>query len=207
MFQNLEFDSSNLENGPNTPSVLSRRAFLTSALGALVYSTLPNAADAYIYKSAQTVCEGRLRLRSNIHREAYDFRFRDSYGNYDQTVLAQLSWFLRCRDGSWTHYDLRTIETLNYFSALVQLPIITIHSGFRSPEYNAKLRKYSEGVAKNSLHQYAKAIDFSVKGMSIREVCSYVLAARNAMGKGGIGYYPYSKFVHLDSGRTREWVS
>lgn len=183
----------------------SRRDFLTLALATGISLLAPSSVIAAI-SSTGRYCDGRLRLRSAIHGEAYEFRFRDTYGNYDRRILAELNWFLRCRDGSWNPMDLRTIETLNYFSALTEIPIITINSGYRSPSYNAKLAKYTEGVAKNSLHQYGRALDFSVKGMTIREVCSYLLTARNAMGKGGVGYYPFSNFVHLDSGPTREWV-
>lgn len=95
---------------------------------------------------------------------------------------------------------------LNYVSKLLGDPVILIHSGYRSPAYNQKLSIRNENVARNSLHQYGQAIDFSVPGMPIKKVCSYTLYARNVMGYGGVGYYPNTGFVHLDSGNTREWV-
>lgn len=151
-------------------------------------------------------CEGRLRLKSSIHGESYEFNFRKTSGEYDGQVLANLNWFLRCRDGSWQHMDINAIETLNYLSKLLGDPLIQINSGYRSPDYNAKLSRKNENVARNSLHMYGQAIDFSIPGIPIREVCSYALYARNIMGYGGVGYYPSAGFVHLDSGRTKEWV-
>lgn len=151
-------------------------------------------------------CDGRLRLKSSIHGESYEFRFRDTAGNYNQQVLSALNWFLRCRDGCWQYMDIRAIETLNYLSALLGVPEIQINSGYRSPQYNLSLATRNENVARNSLHQYGQALDFLIPGMSTKEVCSYTLFARNTMGYGGVGYYPNAGFVHLDSGRKKQWV-
>ena len=150
-------------------------------------------------------CEGRLCLKSAIHGEAYDFRFRDTKGNYDLNSIAALNWFLRCRDRTWQYMDVPAIETLNYLSKMLGDPIIQINSAYRSPSYNAKIAVKNENVARNSLHQYGRAIDFSIPGISVKEVCSYTLYARNQMGYGGVGYYPSSGFVHLDSGTKRNW--
>jgi len=170
-------------------------------------SALPDVASpGHLTISPGKFCEGRLRLKSPIHGEAYEFKFRDTAGNYDPKVLAALNWFLRCRDGSWQYMDIRTIESLNYVSALLGVPEITINSGYRSPTYNKQLAKKNENVARNSLHQYGQAIDYGIPGIPIREVCSYTLYARDMMGYGGVGYYPRANFVHLDSGSIKEWV-
>jgi uncharacterized protein YcbK (DUF882 family) len=151
-------------------------------------------------------CNGFLRLKSAIHGESYKFAFRDTDGNYDQQVLTALDWFLRCKDSTWQYMDVRAIESLNYLSKLLGDPVIKIISGYRSPQYNARLAAKQEGVARNSLHQYGRAIDFCIPGISVKDVCSYTLYARNALGFGGVGYYPRSGFVHLDSGTAREWA-
>lgn len=151
-------------------------------------------------------CAGMLRLKSAVHGEEYEFRFRDTAGNYDPRVLMSLYWFLRCKDSSWVSMDIRLIEMLNYISALLGVPVIQVNSGYRSPRYNRFLAASNENVARNSLHQYGQALDFCVPGVPIKVVCSYALYARNAMGYGGIGYYPNSGFVHLDSGRIKQWV-
>jgi uncharacterized protein YcbK (DUF882 family) len=33
----------------------------------------------------------------------------------------------------------------------------------------------------------------------------YVRAAALSLRRGGVGYYPHSDFVHVDTGRIRTW--
>jgi len=74
-------------------------------------------------------------------------------------------------------------------------------SGYRSPVTNAMLHANSEGVAVHSLHIEGKAIDISVPGRSLEQLRGAALAQRS----GGVGYYPKTGFVHVDTGRVRFW--
>jgi uncharacterized protein YcbK (DUF882 family) len=74
-------------------------------------------------------------------------------------------------------------------------------SGYRSPETNESLRQVSRGVAKDSLHVQGKAVDVRLPGVELRTLRQAALALR----RGGVGYYPSSNFVHLDTGRLRSW--
>ena len=76
-----------------------------------------------------------------------------------------------------------------------------ILSGYRSPKTNAILRRVSYGVAKKSLHMQGQAVDVRLPGTSLSGL------RRAAMGlqAGGVGYYPSSEFVHIDTGRVRHW--
>ncbi len=74
-------------------------------------------------------------------------------------------------------------------------------SGYRSPITNAMLHANSEGVAVHSLHIEGKAIDISVPGRSLAQLRGAALAQQ----AGGVGYYPKSDFVHVDTGRVRYW--
>jgi uncharacterized protein YcbK (DUF882 family) len=76
-----------------------------------------------------------------------------------------------------------------------------IVSGYRSPETNANLRRHSDGVAKNSLHMQGRAIDIRLDGYDTRTIRDAALA----MQRGGVGYYPDSNFVHIDTGNIRSW--
>lgn len=80
-------------------------------------------------------------------------------------------------------------------------PLMHVISGYRSPASNKKLAAASGGVAKHSMHLEGKAIDIRMPG---RDLASLHKAAMNAKG-GGVGYYPDSQFVHLDTGRPRHW--
>ena len=78
---------------------------------------------------------------------------------------------------------------------------IHIISGFRSPEYNNLLIREGRNVVKNSLHLQGKAIDIHFPQIPLNKVRQAALKLRY----GGVGYYPKSGFVHLDSGRFRFW--
>jgi uncharacterized protein YcbK (DUF882 family) len=78
---------------------------------------------------------------------------------------------------------------------------VHIISGYRSPESNRLLQENSSGVAKHSMHLDGKAIDVRIPG---RDLASLHKAALQVRG-GGVGYYPASQFVHMDTGRLRSW--
>lgn len=80
---------------------------------------------------------------------------------------------------------------------------INILSGYRSPKTNAMLRKTTNGVAQNSYHLKGQAADIRVPGSSTAKVRNTARALR----VGGVGYYPKSGFVHVDTGRVRSWTT
>jgi uncharacterized protein YcbK (DUF882 family) len=116
----------------------------------------------------------------------------------------QLDHFLRDhRTGEVKHYDPHVFDILSDLAAAVGRPgaEIQIICGYRSSWSNEFLRARSSGVAKNSLHKEAHAIDIRIIGVD-------TLTLRNAalvLGRGGVGYYPKSGFVHVDTGRVRSW--
>jgi uncharacterized protein YcbK (DUF882 family) len=74
-------------------------------------------------------------------------------------------------------------------------------SGYRSPATNEMLRHRSEGVAAGSLHMKGQAIDIRLADVPLAQLRKAALA----VGRGGVGYYPASDFVHVDTGRVRAW--
>jgi uncharacterized protein YcbK (DUF882 family) len=117
---------------------------------------------------------------------------------------AQLDSFLRDhRTGDVKHYDPHVFDILSDLAAAVGHPNgeIDIICGYRTPWSNEFLRSRSAGVAKNSQHMQAHAIDIRIPGVD-------TLKLRNAaleLHRGGVGYYPKSGFVHVDTGRVRTW--
>ena len=79
--------------------------------------------------------------------------------------------------------------------------VLHVISGYRSPESNAKLHANSSGVAKHSMHMDGKAIDIRMPGKNLAQLHK----AAMSMKAGGVGYYPDSQFVHMDTGRVRYW--
>jgi uncharacterized protein YcbK (DUF882 family) len=59
----------------------------------------------------------------------------------------------------------------------------------------------SRGVARNSYHMKAMALDVRLPGGRVSDLCRLA----RSLGAGGVGYYPRSNFVHIDSGPVRYW--
>ena len=79
--------------------------------------------------------------------------------------------------------------------------IFSVISGYRSQATNECLRANSTGVARQSLHMQGKAIDVRFSELSTDQLQYYALDLR----AGGVGYYPDSDFIHLDTGKYRSW--
>lgn len=173
------------------------KATLVGILAFMIDGTIPD--DV----SARKIPEGRLSLYNTHTGERLKVSYRDASGRYNREALRELDYILRC------HYtqkvrpmDIRTIEFLNAVDkALGGKNEIHIVSGYRSPGYNNLLAKGGSGVAKNSLHQFGKAIDISIPGIDLKTIRQKAIDMRY----GGVGYYPETGFIHLDSGRFRTW--
>lgn len=124
-------------------------------------------------------------------------------GSYLPAALERIDWLLRdFRTGDSHRIDPRLLDILHAVCADCggggEFEII---SGYRSPKTNAQLRASSNGVARRSLHLEGRAIDVRLCGSSTARLRD----AAVALGRGGVGYYPGSDFVHLDTGRVRQW--
>lgn len=76
-----------------------------------------------------------------------------------------------------------------------------IISGYRSPETNAMLHETTCGVANNSFHIKGMATDIRLPDVDLYHLHNAALS----LGRGGVGYYPASDFVHVDVGPVRRW--
>jgi uncharacterized protein YcbK (DUF882 family) len=74
-------------------------------------------------------------------------------------------------------------------------------SGYRSPATNEALRRASDGVARSSLHMSGRAIDIRLADVALPALRDAAIGLHG----GGVGYYPRSDFVHVDTGRVRFW--
>ena len=75
---------------------------------------------------------------------------------------------------------------------------ITVNSGYRSPEHNAKI-----GGVKNSQHLLGKAADITIEGLKPAEVYRLIdeLIDMGLMLQGGLG--SYDSFTHYDIRKTK----
>ncbi len=98
--------------------------------------------------------------------------------------------------------DTKLIDTLYVMQQLVKVPgTFHVISGYRSPASNEQLRAGNNGVAKHSFHMQGRAIDISLPGCELKNLRNAVLS----MQAGGVGYYPKSNFIHVDTGKVRHW--
>lgn len=147
--------------------------------------------------------EYRLRLFHTHTLEHLDVVYRRD-GVYDPKALAELDRFLRDhRVGTIKHYDPRLFDLLTELAAKVSRPEAEFHiiCGYRTPGSNEGLRSRSLGVAKRSLHMEAEAIDIRLPNVRTSRLRDTALA----LGRGGVGYYAGSDFIHVDVGRVRRW--
>jgi uncharacterized protein YcbK (DUF882 family) len=147
--------------------------------------------------------EHHLRL-SNAHTgERIDILYRRG-DLYIQDALAKLDYFLRDhRTGDVRPFDPRLYDILSDLTSSVGQPgaEIDIVCGYRTSSTNETLRAYTTGVARNSLHIQAEAIDLRMPGIETLKLRQAALA----LHRGGVGYYPHSDFIHVDVGRVRQW--
>ena len=76
----------------------------------------------------------------------------------------------------------------------------TACQSFRAPEINAMLARTTFGVAENSQHLYDRALD-----VRFATNLPHAVTVARAMRRGGVGWYPRSGFIHLDTGPVRNW--
>lgn len=149
----------------------------------------------------------RYELRMHHLHSGEDIDIVYRIGNqYIPSAIAKLNYFLRDhRTQDVSHYDPREFDLLHTLVGSLGKAngVIDIVCGYRTPWSNNYLRTRAAvtGVAKNSQHVQAKAIDIRVPGVSTSHLRDVALSLRG----GGVGYYPTSQFVHVDVGPVRQW--
>ncbi len=159
-----------------------RRSFLRTSAAIATALSVPGLARAAVAAPNERV----LRLYNTHTGESVKSVFW-AEGQFIPEALADINKLLR--------------DHRNDSIAAMDPQLLHVISGYRSPESNAKLAKASGGVAKHSMHLEGKAIDIRMPGKNLAMLHK---AALNVRG-GGVGYYPESQFVHLDTGRPRNW--
>ena len=152
---------------------------------------------------SDTAAERTVQLYNTHTNEKIDIVYRRG-DQYVQSALAKLDYFLRDHNTNEVrHFDPRLYDILSDLTASVGHPgaEIDIVCGYRTPSTNAALRAHTDGVAKNSLHIQAEAIDLRMPGVNTLKLRKAALA----LARGGVGYYPHSDFIHVDTGRVRQW--
>ncbi len=181
----------------NNNDMLNRRHFL---VGCAVFAgslLVPS-----VYASIAKLPERKLTLR-NLHTGERGRITYWSKGSYLADSLQEINHLLRDhRTGDITQIDRELLDLLFSLQKRVESrKEFQVISGYRSPKTNALLRSRSSGVAKRSLHVQGKAIDIRLPGTELNKLRKAAIALKS----GGVGYYPKSNFIHIDTGRVRYW--
>jgi uncharacterized protein YcbK (DUF882 family) len=174
-----------------------RRRFLVGSLGAAAAVLgAPGAARAAVPPAH------RLSFFHIHTAEKLTIVYREN-GELVPGALAAINHYLRDFRTEQEHdIDLALLDALHdLYTEFDGRGNFEVISGYRSPRTNEALRHVTSGVAENSLHIQGRAIDVrltSAKTTALRD-------AAIARAAGGVGYYPESNFVHVDTGRVRSW--
>jgi len=124
-------------------------------------------------------------------------------GAYVPEALEELNRFLfDFRTGDVVDMDPELFDILHSLQKTTgSTGTFEVISAYRSPETNEMLRRRGSGVAQHSQHLLGKAIDVRLTDVDTRILRDVALS----MESGGVGYYPRSNFIHVDTGRVRRW--
>ncbi|HYR01229.1 MAG TPA: DUF882 domain-containing protein [Casimicrobiaceae bacterium] len=122
---------------------------------------------------------------------------------YVTAALARVNWFLRdFRNDESRPIDPQLLDQLHQLARLTRTNApYEVISGYRSPATNDFLRRHGGGVAEHSLHLEGRAIDIRLADVPLADLRDAAASLR----AGGVGFYPQSQFVHVDTGRVRHW--
>ncbi len=181
-------------------TLLGRRRMLSLGLGAATLA-VASPLKAALAALPQSGTRSLALVSTHTNEKLTAAYWRD--GVYDKGALQDINYVLR---------DFRTGEVAPIDTSLLDL-LAELHrragsrqafqviSGYRSPKTNAMLASASGGVAKRSLHMDGKAIDIRLHDVALGDLRQAALG----MKAGGVGYYKKSDFIHVDTGRVRQW--
>ena len=176
-----------------------RRRFLQGTVGLAAAGLLPMSAPARAGVTAE-------RALSLVHTHTHE-RIELIYAvadSYVEAALGSLNRFLRDHySGDIGRIDPRLFDLLHQVRQLVggDRPFEVI-SGYRCPTTNSTLRNTrGGGVARNSLHMEGRAIDIRLPGVPLADLRDAAVSLK----AGGVGYYAGQQFIHVDTGRVRQW--
>lgn len=174
-----------------------RRRFLQIGLGATASLAMPSAFANVLKQPERSISLLNLHTGEQVKATYW------AEGQYQPDELTAIHRVLRDhRTGDIHEIDSDLIDMLNLLHQKMhgKQPFHVI-SGYRSPKTNAMLNKNSSGVAKKSLHMQGRAIDIRLPGRELSELRK----TAQQMKIGGVGFYPGSNFIHVDTGRVRSW--
>ena len=177
--------------------IASRRGFLRSGAVAAVAALVAPRVSFALAKTPRVLRFNHLHTGEKLAVEYW------KGGTYETESLGAINRLMRdFRTGDVHSIDPTLLDLLHDVAGMTETNRpFEIISAYRSPATNSALRSHSSGVASGSLHLKGQAIDVRLTDIPLEQLRRAALASR----RGGVGYYPGSNFVHVDTGRVRTW--
>ncbi len=179
----------------------SRRTFIKQGLLCLTCLALPLPSLARTMETGKS--ERSISLFNTHTGESLSSVVYWADGQYRPEGLERINFLLRDhRNGKIETIDTLLLDQLHRLNRrLGNRDPYHIISGYRSPATNRKLQQAGRAVATTSFHLTGQAVDIRLPKVKIAQLRRAALD----LGAGGVGYYPRSNFVHLDTGPRRSW--
>ena len=176
----------------------SRRNFLALGAGMLALASLGAKGSGAVEPAERILSFHNLHTGENFQAPYW------VQGQYVPEALSAIDHLLRDhRTGDVMPIDRTLLDLVHALTRRLDTSApVQVISGYRSPETNRALHARSNGVASHSLHMEGRAIDLCVEGRDLRRLRDAALSLQG----GGVGFYPQSGFVHVDTGRLRSWT-
>jgi uncharacterized protein YcbK (DUF882 family) len=143
----------------------------------------------------------RLKLFNANTRESFEGPYRDDAGPI-AAAMQELSHLLRDHHtGERIAIDVGVLDFLAAVMEAVGAARATVLSAYRTVATNRMLARTTFGVADNSQHLYGRALDIRLESR-----LEDAMETARRMQRGGVGWYPRSGFMHLDTGPVRNWT-
>jgi uncharacterized protein YcbK (DUF882 family) len=180
--------------------MIARRELLRLGLGAVAGAASFSGSSLAWGKSADAA------RRLDFHHTHTGEKLAVTYfedGDYVPGALKEVNHLLRDYHNDKIHkIDPDLLDTLTAIRRRTDSSApFEIICGYRSPATNARMARRSSEVAKKSLHLTGQAIDIRQEGVELHRL----YAAARGLQDGGVGYYPQSRFIHVDVGPVRAW--
>jgi uncharacterized protein YcbK (DUF882 family) len=209
-----------MKSEPKSSGVISRRSLIRTGVAVAATIMVPGIAlaDEWIRLPENPPEPEFIRARFLTHRRTDQPRALSMYnghtgeslrtvyfenGDYVPGALTEVNYFFRdFRANEIKPIDPNLLDLLHdIHTELDTTQPFNLVSGYRSAATNAWLASQGEGVARHSMHIEGRASDINVAGRQL----SFLQRIALALHLGGVGYYPRSGFVHVDTGRVRRW--
>jgi uncharacterized protein YcbK (DUF882 family) len=146
--------------------------------------------------------DGRILVTDTHTGETLSIVYRASDGTYEDAALLAIDQTLRCHgDNEKFPISLKLVELIDHIQDHFGADRVYVVSGYRSAEYNERIRHTNARVAHNSLHIQGMAMDVRLPDVNKAELAKYARSLRS----GGVGLYASSSFVHVDVGPVKNW--